>query len=158
MKFNDLTISSNKSSKRVGRGISAGQGKTAGRGTKGQNSRTGGRVRPGFEGGQNPLYQRLPKLPGFTSHRPKTENVYTGQLDQLSGQTIDNFVLANAGISSSPYVRVKLVVKGEVTKKVVVKLQGASKTAIDAIEKAGGSFEKVGQVKREPKKTVDGTK
>lgn len=151
MKFNDLKISSNKSAKRVGRGISAGQGKTAGRGTKGQSSRTGGRVRPGFEGGQNPLYQRLPKLPGFTSHRPKAENIYTGQLEQFDGKTVDNFTVANAGITSSPYVKVKLVVKGKVTKKVTVKLQGASQTAIEAVQKAGGSFDKVDQVKRQPK-------
>lgn len=84
MKYGDLSISSDKKSKRVGRGISAGRGKTAGRGTKGQSSRSGGRVRPGFEGGQNPLYLRLPKLPGFKSHRPKAENVYTGQINELS--------------------------------------------------------------------------
>lgn len=151
MKFNDLNIRSSKSAKRVGRGIAAGRGKTAGRGTKGQSSRSGGRVRPGFEGGQNPLYQRLPKLPGFTSHRPKIENVYTGQLDQFSGSTVDNFALANAGLVSSPYTKVKLVVKGSVTKKMTVKLQGASEAAITAVQKAGGSFDKVDQVKRQPK-------
>lgn len=158
MKFNDLKVSSNKSSKRVGRGISAGQGKTAGRGTKGQSSRTGGRVRPGFEGGQNPLYQRLPKLPGFTSHRPKTENVYTGQLDQISDVIVDNFTLANAGLTSSPYVKVKLIVKGDVTKKVSVKLQSASATAIAAVQKAGGTFDKIPQVKRLPKADQEKTK
>ncbi len=151
MKFNDLNIRSNKSARRVGRGIAAGRGKTAGRGTKGQSSRSGGRVRPGFEGGQNPLYKRLPKLPGFTSHRPKAENIYTGQLDQFSGKTVDNFTLANAGLVSSPYTRVKLVVKGEVTKKVTVKLQAASEAAVAAVQKAGGSFDKVDQVKRQPK-------
>jgi len=151
MKFNDLKVSSKKSAKRVGRGIAAGQGKTAGRGTKGQNARTGGRVRPGFEGGQNPLYQRLPKLPGFTSHRPKTENVYTGQLDAFAGKTVDNFTLANAGITSSPHVKVKLILKGDVTKKVTVKLQGASESAAAAVQKAGGSFAVVEQVKRQSK-------
>lgn len=150
MKFNQLSTKSNKNAKRAGRGIAAGRGKTAGRGTKGQNARTGGGVRPGFEGGQNPLYQRLPKLPGFTSHRPKAENVYTGQLDQIKG-TVDNFSLAEAGIISSPYVKAKLVVKGDVTKKVAVKLQGASETAIAAVQKAGGSFDKVPQVKRQAK-------
>ncbi len=71
MKFNELNMTAKKSKKRVGRGIAAGHGKTAGRGTKGQNARTGG-VRPGFEGGQNPLMQRFPKLRGFTiSHRPR---------------------------------------------------------------------------------------
>jgi large subunit ribosomal protein L15 len=153
MKFHELKVAPKKSAKRVGRGISAGQGKTAGRGTKGQNSRTGGRVRPGFEGGQNPLYKRLPKLPGFTSHRAKTENVYTGQLDEFGGKTVDNFTVANAGLTSSPYVKVKLVVKGAVTKKVTVKLQGASENAIAAVQKAGGTFEAMPQVKRQPKET-----
>lgn len=151
MKFNDLNLNSNKSAKRAGRGIAAGRGKTAGRGTKGQSSRSGGRVRPGFEGGQNPLYKRLPKLPGFTSHRPKTENVYTGQLDQFAGSTVDNFTLANAGLTTSPYVKVKLINKGDITKKVTVKLQNASESAIAAVQKAGGSFDKVPQVKRQPK-------
>lgn len=153
MKFNNLKTTSNRSARRVGRGIAAGRGKTAGRGTKGQNARTGGGVRPGFEGGQNPLYQRLPKLPGFTSHRAKTENVYTGQLDAFAGKTADNFTVAEAGLVSSPYVKVKLVAKGDVTKKVTVKLQGASENAVAAVQKAGGSFSVVPQVKRQAKET-----
>lgn len=140
MKFNDLNISSSKNSRRVGRGIAAGQGKTAGRGTKGQKSRTGKGRRPGFEGGQNPLMMRLPKLPGFRSNTPKAENVYTGQLGALKG-TIDNFSLFNAGLISSPYARVKLLSRGEVDGKVTVKLQGASETAIAAVQKAGGTYE-----------------
>jgi len=151
MKFNELSVKKNRSAKRVGRGIAAGRGKTAGRGTKGQNARKSGGVRPGFEGGQTPLGKRLPKLPGFTSHRPVVENVYTGQLDAFAGKTVDNFTLANASITSSPHVKVKLVVKGDVTKKVTVKLQGASENAIAAVQKAGGSFDKVPQVKREAK-------
>lgn len=147
MKYNDLQLSSNRKTKRVGRGIAAGQGKTAGRGTKGQNSRTGGKRRPGFEGGQSPLYMRLPKLPGFRSIRPKAELVYTGQLDSL-GSTIDNFSLANAGITSSPYVKVKLILKGAVTKKVNVKVQSASENAIAAVQKAGGTFSKTARVAR----------
>jgi large subunit ribosomal protein L15 len=107
MKFHELQASSNKQGRRVGRGIAAGQGKTAGRGTKGQRSRTGKGRRPGFEGGQNPLMQRLPKLRGFKSHRPVTENVYTGDLNDL-GANIDNFSVADAGLTSSPYVRVKI--------------------------------------------------
>jgi len=142
MKYHELETSSNKSAKRVGRGIAAGQGKTAGRGTKGQMSRTGAKKKPGFEGGQNPLMQRLPKLPGFTSHRAPVEVVYTGQLDALSAK-IDTTILAEAGLISSAYVRVKLVVKGDVTKKHDVKLQGASESAVAALQKAGGSFEKV---------------
>lgn len=147
MKFNELKLAKTQNKKRVGRGISAGQGKTAGRGTKGQSSRTGGRVRPGFEGGQNPLYMRLPKLPGFRSVRKQVEVIYTGQLDELGG-VVDNFSVFNGGLTSSPHVKVKLIHKGEVTKKVTVKLQGASEKAITAIQKAGGSFTVTPQVKR----------
>lgn len=147
MKYHELNVESKKSNKRVGRGISAGQGKTAGRGTKGQRSRTGSSKKPGFAGGQLPLMQRLPKLPGFRSIRVPMETVYTGQLDAIKG-TVDNFSLAEAGITSSPYVRVKLVVKGDVTKKADVKLQGASASAIAAVQKAGGTFAVIEQVKR----------
>ncbi len=147
MKFNELVVAKKSSTKRVGRGISAGQGKTAGRGTKGQKSRTGSSRRPGFEGGQNPLMQRMPKLRGFTSKRTPAENVYTGQLNDL-GAKVDNHTLAEAGLTTSPYVRVKVIVKGEVTKKVAVSLQLASAAAIEAIQKAGGSFTKTDQVMR----------
>ncbi|GAC1386738.1 MAG: 50S ribosomal protein L15 [Candidatus Saccharimonadales bacterium] len=147
MKFHELKVTSNKAKHRVGRGISAGQGKTAGRGTKGQNSRTGKGRRPGFEGGQNPLMQRLPKLPGFTPFWPKTENVFTGQLNVLSG-TVDNFTLADAGLVSNPHVKVKLIVKGDLSKKLKVHIQSASLTAIAAVEKAGGTFTATPQVRR----------
>jgi large subunit ribosomal protein L15 len=73
MKYNELILDRNKSKRRVGRGISAGQGKTAGRGTKGQGARKSGGVRPGFEGGQMPLYMRVPKLRGFKSKRTAAE-------------------------------------------------------------------------------------
>lgn len=148
MKFHELQVKSKGSPKRVGRGISAGQGKTAGRGTKGQRSRTGSSRKPGFSGGQLPLMQRLPKLPGFRSIRVPMENVYTGQLDAIKG-VVDNFSVADAGLTSSPYVRVKLVVKGDVTKKADVKLQAASEAAIAAVQKAGGTFATVEQVKRQ---------
>lgn len=147
MKFNELNISANKSAKRVGRGISAGQGKTAGRGTKGQKSRTGSSRKPGFEGGQNPLMQRLPKLHGFRSYKAPVEAVYTGDLDALKG-AVTTEALAEAGLISNPYVRVKLIVKGEVTKKHDVKLQSASEAAIEAVQKAGGTFEKVARAAR----------
>ncbi len=151
MKYNELQIEKNRSAKRVGRGIAAGQGKTAGRGTKGQNARTGGGVRPGFEGGQNPLSMSMPKLPGFRSIRPKAEVVYTGQLDHFVGKAVDNFSLAKAGMVSSPHTKVKLIVKGDVTKKVTIKLQAASESAVAAVQKAGGTFEKVPQIKRSSK-------
>lgn len=152
MKYNELQISKNKSAKRVGRGIAAGQGKTAGRGTKGQMARTGAKKKPGFEGGQNPLMQRLPKLHGFKSKRVPAEVVYTGQLDLVTAKTVDTLSLTEAGLISSPFVRVKLLVKGEVSKKHDVKLQLASEAAIAAVQKAGGTFEKVARVAREASK------
>ncbi len=148
MKFNELQTVRQKAGTRVGRGIAAGKGKTAGRGTKGQMSRTGSHKKPGFEGGQAPLMQRLPKLPGFTSKRVKAEEVYTGQLDAFAGKTVDTFALAEAGLISSPYVRVKLLLKGDVTKKVTVVLTSASAQAIEAVQKAGGSFKKVSREAR----------
>lgn len=154
MKFNELNVANNRRSNRVGRGISSGKGKTAGRGTKGQGSRKSGGVRPGFEGGQMPLYMRIPKLRGFRSYRKPTVNIYTGQLDKLGKASVDTQILAEAGLIESPHVRVKLVKKGKVTKKVSVKLQGASQGAIDALKTAGGSFEAVEQLKRPAKKSA----
>src|ERR1044072_3513454 len=112
MKFNELKLTKSKAVKRVGRGVSAGQGKTAGRGTKGQGARTGSSAKPGFAGGANPLMQQLPKLPGFKSHRVAAENVYTSQLERFGAKTVDAQVLADAKLISSPYVKVKLISKG----------------------------------------------
>jgi large subunit ribosomal protein L15 len=159
MKYHELTLKKNRSAKRVGRGISAGQGKTAGRGTKGQGARTGSSAKPGFAGGSNPLMQKLPKLPGFKSHKVPAETVYTGQLDQFANKTVDATILTQAGLISNPYVSVKLIVQGEVTKKVTVKLPKASESAIAAVQAAGGSFEptarqqrpQTSSKKREPK-------
>ena len=148
MKFNDLKIKSNKKPKRVGRGIAAGRGKTAGRGTKGQGARKSGGVRPGFEGGQMPLYMRIPKLRGFKSHRQPASVVYTGQLEKLGKAKIDSRVLADAGLVENPYVNVKLITNGMLKKKMNVSLQSASQSAIAMIQSAGGSFEKVEQLKR----------
>jgi large subunit ribosomal protein L15 len=155
MKYHELNTVAKPSGRRVGRGIAAGQGKTAGRGTKGQKSRTGYSRRPGFEGGQNPLTQRFPKLRGFRSHRTAPEIIYTGQLDSF-GVTISASELAAQGLISSPHVRVKVVVKGEVTKKHTVSLPAASASAVKAIEKAGGSFKAVERLKR-PAKTEPAT-
>lgn len=142
MKYNELNVDKNKNAKRVGRGIAAGRGKTAGRGTKGQNARKSGGVRPGFEGGQNPLYKRIPKLRGFKSVRPETEEVYTSQLAQV-GAKVDNKTLFEAGLVKSAYSSVKVILNGDLDKKVEVKLQRASKGAVKMIEKAGGTFEAV---------------
>lgn len=152
MKYNELTTFSPKRSKRAGRGISSGQGKTAGRGTKGQRSRAGSGKKIGFEGGQNPLMRRLPKLRGFKSHKSKVETVYTGQLASFANKTVGAQTLVDAGLISSPFVRIKLLVKGELDKKVTVKLPDASKAAIAAVEKAGGSFEKTEILRRASKK------
>lgn len=147
MKYNELKTSSYRPRRRLGRGIAAGQGKTAGRGTKGQMARTGKGKRPGFEGGQNPLAQRAPKLRGFRSLKVAAENVYTGDLDAL-GVTIDNQALADAKLVTSAYTTVKLIVKGDVSKKHTIKLQAASAQAIAAVEKAGGSFTATPRVAR----------
>lgn len=151
MKFNELELTSNRSSRRVGRGIAAGQGKTAGRGTKGQKARTGNGRRPGFEGGQNPLVQRLPKLPGFRSNRTKPENINTTQLNKLNITKVDNFSLFDAGLVSSPHVKVKLLYKDPLAKKLDIRIQSASARAIAEIEKTGGSFTQTPQVGREAK-------
>jgi large subunit ribosomal protein L15 len=152
MKFNELTVQKQRKPGRVGRGISAGRGKTAGRGTKGQGARKSP-VKAGFEGGQIPLFMRLPKLKGFKSHRYVPENVYTGQLDQIKKATIDNQALSDAGLVSSPYTSVKLIVRGEVASKKEVKLQSASAKAIELIEKAGGSFTPTARTGRPAKKS-----
>lgn len=149
MKVHELTTQSAKDKKRVGRGISAGQGKTAGRGTKGQKARTGKKLRPGFEGGQNPLMMRIPKLKGFRSHRPKPQIVYTENLQFVSGKTVDNVTLTEAGLIATPFHGVKIITRGDVKKAFTVKVQAASASAIAAIEKAGGTFEAVATPQRE---------
>ena len=151
MKYNDLTVNKNTRPTRAGRGISAGLGKTAGRGTKGQKSRTGHHKMPaGFMGGQRAIMQAIPKLKGFKSLHAKAEVVYTDNLNTLSGD-VDNFVLADNALIKSPYNKVKVILRGEVTAKINLKTQFASKTAIKAIEKAGGKFEKVNVPQRAKK-------
>jgi len=142
MKYHELDVTANKSTKRVGRGISAGQGKTAGRGTKGQKSRTGhSRMRATFMGGQRAIMQAVPKLKGFKSIHDKAEVVYTDVLNAFSGD-VDNYKLAEANLISSPFVKVKVITRGELTAKIALKTQFASKSAVESIKKAGGSFEK----------------
>ena len=158
MKYNELTLVKTKKPTRKGRGIAAGQGKTAGRGTKGQGSRKSGGVRPGFEGGQMPLYMRVPKLRGFKSKRTPAEVVYTAQLDAIKAVKIDNASLFEAGLVSSSNSRVKLIVKGDLKAKKDVSLQAASASAIKALTKAGGSFVAVVQVARVAKKSDESEK
>lgn len=142
MKFHELDMQKKQSKTRVGRGISAGKGKTAGRGTKGQKARTGKKLRAGFEGGQNPLMMRIPKLKGFKSPRAKAQIVYTENLQLVRGKTVDNFTLTEAGLIANPYHAVKIITRGEVKKVFTVKVHNASKSAVELIEKAGGSFER----------------
>ena len=148
MKYNDLQVNKNTRPNRKGRGISAGQGKTAGRGTKGQKSRTGHSKMPAtFMGGQKAFMQAIPKLKGFKSFHPKATVVYTDALNGLSGK-VDNFVLAKKDLIKHPYEKVKVILRGDLTAKIDLETQGASKTAIAAIKKAGGSFKKVAILQR----------
>ena len=143
MKYNELNVVRNSDRKRIGRGISAGQGKTAGRGTKGQKARTGHRKLPaGFMGGQRAIMQAVPKLKGFKSIHDKAQVVYTGNLNELKGN-VDNFVLAENNLIANPFASVKVITRGELSAKIELETQFASKTAIEAIKKAGGSFKKV---------------
>lgn len=151
MKYNDLKVEKNARPSRKGRGISAGQGKTAGRGTKGQKSRTGHNKMPaGFMGGQRAIMQAIPKLKGFKSFHAKAEVVYTDRLNELKGK-VDNLILAEKNLISSPYAKVKVISRGDLTAKIELETQFASKSAIEAIKKAGGSFKKVAILKKPAK-------
>jgi len=148
MKYHQLKTKPKIKPTRVGRGISAGKGKTAGRGTKGQKARSGFKQNPGFSGGQNPLMQQLPKLPGFRSFRLKAENVFTDQLNKLSEKDITTETLFKHNLISSPYVKVKLLYRGEIKTKLNISLTGASAKAVNAVEAVGGSFNKQPQIAR----------
>ena len=127
--------------KRVGRGIGSGSGKTAGRGHKGQKARSGGFHKVGFEGGQMPLHRRLPKR-GFVSlTKGDTVEVRLSSLDKLPVDDIDILVLKQAGVVPNAALSAKVILNGEIKRK--VKLRGllVTKGARAAIEKAGGSVE-----------------
>ncbi len=131
--------------KRIGRGIGSGTGKTAGKGHKGQNARSGGGVRPGFEGGQNPLYRRLPKR-GFTNiHRKIIENVSLEDLNLFEdGTDITVELLIESGIIKNAKDGVKILGNGEITKKInVIAPITLSKSAADKIKAVGGSVTEV---------------
>lgn len=155
MKYNELQVGPNKDRKRVGRGIAGGGGKTAGRGTKGQNSRTGKKLRPMFQGGQRPLAQAVPKKRGFKSLKMPAQIVYLDHLNAFAGKMVDNAVLFEEGYISTPFHSVKVISRGELSVKVDLKVQAASKSAIEAIQKAGGTFEKVATPIRESQKTAE---
>ena len=142
-KYNELDVSANSDRKRVGRGIAAGQGKTAGRGTKGQKSRTGKKLRPTFAGGSRTLVTAVPKGRGFKSLRTPAQIVYLDELNGFAGKLLDNKSLYEAGLISTPYHSVKIILRGELKDKVDVKVQSASKSAKEAIVALGGTFEAV---------------
>lgn len=127
---------------RKGRGHGSGNGKTAGRGQDGQNSRSGGGTKPGFEGGQMPLYRRLPKR-GFTCRNSK--EIVGINVDELNryeaGTTVDVEEMIMSGLVSHPKDGVKILGSGELTKKLIVKANAFSQSAIEKIEKAGGKAE-----------------
>ncbi len=134
-----------KDSKRVGRGHGSGHVKTAGRGTKGQKSRSGGNVRPGFAGGQTPIYMQLPSKRGFTNNfRTIYEVVNIGKLEEFeSGAEITPVVLAERGFIQSADSRLKILGTGELTKKLNVKAHKFSASAKSQIEAAGGTAEEI---------------
>ena len=144
MKLHELqyTEGARKARKRVGRGTSSGNGKTAGRGQKGQGARSGGGKKPGFEGGQTPLFRRLPKR-GFTNINAKEYTLVN--LDQLNvfedGTEVTPVVLKEAGIIRAEKSGVKVLGNGELTKKLTVKAAKFSKSAEAAITAKGGSIE-----------------
>ncbi len=135
---------SKKTRNRVGRGHGSGNGKTAGRGHDGQNSRSGGGVRPGFEGGQMPLYRRLPKR-GFTNRNSlRIVGINLLMLDRFEeGSTVTVANLIEAGIVKNPRDGVKILGNGEITKKLVVQANAFSASAKEKIEAAGGKAEEV---------------
>jgi large subunit ribosomal protein L15 len=144
MKINELSPAegSRKKRKRVGRGPGSGHGKTCCRGHKGQNSRSGGGVRPGFEGGQMPLHRRLPKR-GFTNIFKKEYNILNVEdLNRFEPNALlDAEAFKQAGLIKKMMDGIKLLGAGEITRPVVVKIQKVSKTAKEKIEAAGGKVE-----------------
>lgn len=144
MKLHELkpVVGSRKAQKRVGRGTGSGLGKTSGKGQKGQNSRSGGGVKPGFEGGQMPLYRRLPKR-GFT-------NIFAKQIVEVNVERLNIFdngtevteaLLKERGVVSKTLDGVKILGNGELTKSLTVKVSRFSKSAQEKIEAAGGKVE-----------------
>lgn len=137
MNLNNLTKIGEKNKKRVGRGIGSGTGKTSGRGHKGQKSRSGGGVRLGFEGGQNPLTKRLPQLKGFKSLRPKNQVVTLDDLNKFTGK-VTKEKLFEKGIIDRVELPVKVLATGKIEKTVEISVEKVSKTAEKEILKKGG--------------------
>lgn len=144
MKIQELTPApgSRHSRKRLGRGIGSGLGKTSGRGHKGQWARSGGGVRPGFEGGQNPLYRRLPKR-GFTNiHRKEFAVVNVEELNRFeAGTEVTPELLLESGVVKNPRDGIKILGEGDLQVKLTVKANKFSQSAVEKIQAAGGKTE-----------------
>lgn len=144
MKLHELTPSegSRHSRKRLGRGTSSGQGKTAGKGTKGQLARQGGKTRLGFEGGQMPLFRRMPKRGFKNINRKEYAIVNLGDLNRFEdGAEVTAVTLVESGLVKNEKDGIKLLGNGEVTKKLNIKVAKASAAAKAAVEAAGGTIE-----------------
>jgi large subunit ribosomal protein L15 len=131
-----------KDRKRIGRGVGSGWGKTAGRGNKGHNARSGGGVRPGFEGGQMPIHRRLPKR-GFTNiFKKEIAAINIRDLSRFqSGDVVDEAALVNAGLVKGRRDGIKLLGQGEIDAAITVKIDAVSRSARAKIEAAGGTVE-----------------
>ncbi|GHD38600.1 50S ribosomal protein L15 [Halioglobus pacificus] len=143
MRLNTLSPApgARKNAKRVGRGIGSGVGKTAGRGHKGQKSRSGGKVAPGFEGGQMPLQKRLPKY-GFSSRIGRTTaQVRLGELNKVDGDTVDLAALKAADLVKENVTRARVFLSGELSRALTIQGLAVTKGAREAIEQAGGKVE-----------------
>jgi len=158
MRLNDLKPhpNSRKVRLRVGRGASAGQGKTCGRGVKGQRARKGGYHKVGFEGGQMPIQRRMPKI-GFRSKMEMAE-VRLDELAKLEGTVVDIEALRKANIIPTFADRAKVVLSGEIKKAYTLKGVGATKGAKEAIEKAGGTVEALPEPPKPAKLTAKSAK
>jgi large subunit ribosomal protein L15 len=144
MKLNELAPAkgSKKAQKRLGRGVASGTGKTAGRGTKGQKSRSGGGVRPGFEGGQMPIHRRLPKRGFKNIFRKNVATINLRDLERLEKDAVvDKATLIRAGLIKGNAELVKLLGHGKVDRPVTVKLDKVSNGAREKVLAAGGSIE-----------------
>lgn len=144
MRLNDLAPEKGqrKTRKRVGRGVGSGSGKTAGRGSNGQNCRSGGGVRPGYEGGQMPIHRRLPKR-GFKNHFKKTFAIVNVQdLNRFEAQSvIDEVAWITSGLVKGDRDGIKMLGKGDVEIPVTVRINKISESARQKIEAAGGKIE-----------------
>ena len=146
MKLSELSPASGShtNKKRLGRGVGSGKGKTAGRGTKGHNSRSGGGVRPGFEGGQMPIHRRLPKRGFANIFRKKIIEINIRDLSRFeSGSTVDEAALIRMGLVKGKRDGIKLLGLGEINYPLQIKINRVSENARKKIESAGGSIEVV---------------